>query len=95
MPEMRFQVRWPDGREDSCYSPSLVVREHLQVGGSYPIPEFVHRVGTALHIGSERVRVKYGYACSSALDQLAAIEATAALYPPGGRVVVVAFDPAE
>ena len=41
MPEMHFQVRWPDGREDHCYSPSLVVREHLQVGDSYPLPDFM------------------------------------------------------
>ena len=95
MPQMRFQVRWPDGREDSCYSPSLVVREHLAVGGSYPVPEFVQRVRTTLSIGSERVRAKYGYACSSALDQLAAIEATSAAYAPDERVVVMSFDPAE
>jgi uncharacterized repeat protein (TIGR04042 family) len=95
MPEMRFQVRWPDGREDSCYSPSLVVREHLQVGGSYPLPEFVHRAGTALHIASDRVRLKYGHACSRALGQLAEIESTASHYPPASRVLVVAFDPAE
>ena len=29
MPEMHFQIRWPDGQVDTCYSPSLVVREHL------------------------------------------------------------------
>ncbi len=95
MPEMHFQVRWPDGREENCYSPSLVVREHLAVGGSYPVPEFVHRVSTALNIGSERVRSKYGYACSSALDQLAAIEAASTAYAPDERVVVLSFDPAE
>jgi uncharacterized repeat protein (TIGR04042 family) len=32
MPEMHFVVRWPDGAEMRCYSPSLVVREHLEVG---------------------------------------------------------------
>lgn len=95
MPEMHFQVRWPDGREDTCYSPSLVVREHLQVGGSYPLPEFVHRCGIALHIASDRVRLKYGYACSRALDQLAQIEDTSSHYPPASRVLVIGFDPAE
>lgn len=95
MPEMHFQVRWPDGREDRCYSPSLVVREHLQVGDSYALPDFVHRVRTALHIASERVYAKYGFACSMALGQCAAIEASAAHYPPDGRVRVLAFDPSE
>lgn len=95
MPEMHFQVRWPDGREDRCYSPSLVVREHLKVGGSYPMPEFLHRIGTALNIASDRVRVKYGYACSHALDQLASIKNTSADYAPDSRVIVLSFDPSE
>ena len=95
MPEMHFQIRWPDGQVDTCYSPSLVVREHLVVGGSYPVPEFLQRVGTALNIASERVRVKYGYACSMALDQLAAIESAASHCGPGQRVQVLSFDPSE
>jgi uncharacterized repeat protein (TIGR04042 family) len=95
MPEMHFKVRWPDGREDTCYSPSLVVREHLAVGNSYPLPEFMQRVSTALNIASERVRAKYGYACSMAMDQLAAIESTASTQHPEARVQVLAFDPAE
>lgn len=95
MPEMHFHIRWPDGHESDCYSPSLVVREHLQVGTSYPLPEFVHRVHTALHIASDRVRAKYGFACSMALDQLAAIEARAGAFTPDSRVQVLAFDPEE
>lgn len=95
MPEMHFQVRWPDGHESNCYSPSLVIREHLQAGHSYPLPDFVQRVHTALHIASERVRAKYGFACSMALDQLAAIEATAGAFAPDSQVQVLAFDPEE
>jgi uncharacterized repeat protein (TIGR04042 family) len=95
MPEMRFQIRWPDGQVDSCYSPSLVVREHLAVGASYPVPEFVARVGTALNIASERVRAKYGFACSMALDQLAVIESVASTCAPDQQVQVLAFDPSE
>ena len=26
MPEMRFFIRWPDGKAETCYSPSLVVK---------------------------------------------------------------------
>jgi uncharacterized repeat protein (TIGR04042 family) len=95
MPEMHFQLRWPDGREDRCYSPSLVVREHLKVGGSYPLPEFLHRIDSALHIASDRVRLKYGYACSQALDQLAAIKDRSTGYAQDSHVVVLSFDPAE
>jgi uncharacterized repeat protein (TIGR04042 family) len=74
MPEMRFTVRWPDGTVEDCYSPSLVIKDYLEVGGRYAVDEFVRRSGEALLIASERVRAKYGFACSSALDQLARIE---------------------
>ncbi|HSS40551.1 MAG TPA: MSMEG_0570 family nitrogen starvation response protein, partial [Polyangia bacterium] len=63
MPAMHFVVRWPDGGETRCYSPSLIVREYLQVGGTYTLPEFMQRSRTMLNIGSERVRAKFGYAC--------------------------------
>jgi uncharacterized repeat protein (TIGR04042 family) len=77
MPEMHFVIRWPDGRRESCYSPSLVIREFLREGESYPVPDFLKRSREALQIASERVKAKYGYPCSLALGQLARIEATA------------------
>lgn len=97
MPQMHFHLQWPDGDVSRCYSPSLVVREHLTVGQSYPVPELLHRARTALHIGSERVRAKYGFACSAALDQLQRIEQDAERFrdQPGARVTVTAFDPSD
>jgi uncharacterized repeat protein (TIGR04042 family) len=78
MPEMRFVVTWPDGREESCYSPSLVIKDFFVEGQDYPLDDFVSRSRQALRIASDRVEAKYGMACSAALDQLARIEATAA-----------------
>lgn len=94
MPEMRFQIRWPDGFEEACYSPSLVVREHLTVGESYPLADFIERCRTALSIASERVRARYGVPCSRALGQLASLEAKALRLKdhPGGDVAVLAFE---
>jgi len=89
MPEMHFHVEWPNGRLERCYSPSYVVEEHLSVGQAYAVDEFVARARTALEIASERVRAKYGFACSSALDQLRAIEATAAELAPAERAGTV------
>ncbi|HEY1884583.1 MAG TPA: MSMEG_0570 family nitrogen starvation response protein [Roseiarcus sp.] len=80
MPEMRFVIRWPDGRRESCYSPSLVIRDFLREGESYPVPDFLQRSREALQIASQRVQAKYGRACSLALGQLARIEATAAQF---------------
>ena len=92
MPEMHFTVRWPDGVDMRCYSPSLVVREYLQVGRSYPLVEFMERSRTMLNIGSERVRAKYGYACSAAMDQLLEIEERAAGYLAEQEVTVTGFE---
>jgi uncharacterized repeat protein (TIGR04042 family) len=92
MPEMHFSVRWPDGSHMRCYSPSLIVREYLQVGQSYPLPEFLQRSRTMLTIGAERVKAKYGFYCSAAMDQLAALEARAAHADPAGAVTVVGFE---
>ena len=91
MPEMRFVVRWPDGRRESCYSPSLVIRDYFGEGESYALSEFVDLSRTALSIASERVRAKYGHACSLALGQLARIEAAAGGFAPDMRVTVETF----
>jgi putative flavoprotein involved in K+ transport len=95
MPEMHFLVEWPNGERETLYSPSYVVDDHLTVGQDYPISDFLERVGRALRSASDRVEARYGFACSSALDQLRAIEAVANGVSPtyrDGRVKVLAFD---
>jgi uncharacterized repeat protein (TIGR04042 family) len=93
MPEMRFVIRWPDGRRESCYSPSLVIRDFLREGESYPVSDFLQRSREALQIASERVKAKYGVPCSLALGQLARIEAKAAEFEghEGARVACETF----
>ncbi len=94
MPEVRFRVRWPDRSVSECYSPSSVVKEFFEEGGSYRLEDFVARARRALDAASERVRMKYGYACSAAHEQLADIESTAQRYAgaPGARVTLVSFE---
>lgn len=96
MPEMHYRLRWPDESETTCYSPSLVIRDYFEPGADYALPEFLSRIRTATHIASERVRAKFGFACSRANDQLGSIESTAARFAaqPGARVWVVGFDDA-
>lgn len=99
MPEMTFRVKWPDGKQVVCYSPSLVVKDYLKVGESYTVSDFLARSRESLTIASNRVQAKYGFPCSRALGQLRQIEETAKGYlqaSQGGRaegeVVVVAFE---
>jgi uncharacterized repeat protein (TIGR04042 family) len=96
MPELHFRVRWPDGRQQRCYSPSRAVTEFLVAGESYALEDFVGRSRAALELASERVRRRYGVACTSAAAQLAEIERVAGAFEPGdGAVVtVVSFEEA-
>ncbi|MCV6598144.1 MAG: MSMEG_0570 family nitrogen starvation response protein [Mangrovicoccus sp.] len=80
MPETHFQIRWPDGVEENCYSPSTVISQFLNAGSSYPLEEFLTRCRIALEKASDRVERKYGYRCSSAAAQLDRIETRAKSY---------------
>ncbi len=74
MPETYWTVRWPDGAEERLYSPSSVVAELFTPGQSYPIDDFLTRARIAMERASNRVEKKFGFACSSAMAQLDAIE---------------------
>jgi uncharacterized repeat protein (TIGR04042 family) len=74
MPEICFHIRWPDGAEETCYSPSLVVQDYFAAGQSYTLGEFLERSRTALTIASDRVQAKYGVPCGRALGQLQRLE---------------------
>jgi uncharacterized repeat protein (TIGR04042 family) len=92
MPAMHFKLRWPDEREMRCYSPSLVIKDHFEPGKRYPLPVFMTHVRAAMHTASERVRAKFGFACSMALDQLAEIESVAAHFSERSEVEVITFE---
>ncbi len=93
MPEVRMTIRWPDGSEESCYSPSLILKDYFQAGQSYSVADFCDRSRTALTIAGERVRAKFGFACPRAADQLAHIEDRCRAFAdfPGAQVRVDAF----
>lgn len=89
MPVVEFTLRWPDGTRQRCTSPSTVVHEHLQPGMALPVDEFVARSGEAMAAASARVRERYGFACTAAAEQQAAIERAAARFAPHGGTVEV------
>ena len=88
MPEMRFVIAWPDGRKETCYSPSLVVRDFFTEGQTYGLSDFLDRSRKALTIASDRVEAKYGYPCSLALGQLARIEQAASPFLPDADATI-------
>lgn len=92
MPEMTFDVRWPDGSEASCYSPSLVMHDFLRPGAVYALDDFVSRSAAALDLASERVRERFGFVCTSALQQKSEIVSSAARFE-GGTVEILRMEP--
>ena len=94
MPETLFRIRWPDGAVESCYSPSLVVKDFFIPGESYPLADFLERSRAALTLANQRVEAKYGWRCSRAAAQLARIETAAEPFAdtPDARVTVEAFE---
>jgi uncharacterized repeat protein (TIGR04042 family) len=93
MPEIRFEIRWPNGAQEICYSPSLIVKDYFTPAQSYPLDDFVERSRTALKIASDRVQAKYGMPCSLALGQLQKIEQQAAQFTAqdNSQVQVIRF----
>jgi uncharacterized repeat protein (TIGR04042 family) len=70
MPAVHFNVTWPDGETIRYYSPSTIIYNHFRAGTSYSQSEFGERSQDAMYAASERVRERYGYACSAAADEL-------------------------
>ncbi len=89
MPERRFDIQWPNGNEESCYSPSSIISDYLTAGESYPLKDFVELAERSLNEASERVRAKYGYACSSAMDQLYKIKQSSTQFDQDPDALVI------
>jgi uncharacterized repeat protein (TIGR04042 family) len=96
MPEMLFQVRWPDDAVTTCYSPSRAIASFLDAGTQYALSDFLVRSRDGLMAASERVRAMYGMPCSRAAGQLADIERRAAHFAdaPDARVAVLSIEQA-
>lgn len=93
MPEMTVTVRWPDGRVADCYSPSLVMHDHLSPGTTYRVDDFTRRSAAALTEASERVRAKYGFTCTASASSLERIRATASGFAATDTVEVLDMQP--
>lgn len=91
MPETTFRIRWPDGVEEDCYSPSTVIRDHLNAGESYRVDAFLAISRTALDLAARRVEAKFGFRCTSADAQAAKIAATVTRYQPEETVTCLSI----
>ena len=88
MPEVHLTLEWPDGQASELYSPSTVVLEHLRPGDSLTVAELEQRGIVALRQASERVRARYGFACTRTDEEAAALRRLSAGYDDQARVMV-------
>lgn len=88
MPVVRFDVLWPDSTVMKCQSPSTVIRSFLTEDQVYSLADFLKATEIGLSQASERVRQKYGFACSAAADQLDLIQAKASQFSGSPAAVV-------
>lgn len=97
MPIIRYIVRWPDGAESDCYSPSVVIQDYLQAGQEYVLDDFVERIRNATAMANDRVQARFGFVCWSANDQLRQIEIRARSFADRmhARVHVVSLSAGE
>ncbi len=91
MPETRFRIRWPDGVEEDCYSPSTVIHDHLTAGQTYRVDDFDTRTRAALDLAARRVEAKYGFRCSSADAQAAKLARAITRYKPEETVTCLSI----
>lgn len=74
MPSVNITVKWPNGELSDFYSPSTIVYEFFKAGQILHATDFLTQSEQALNAASERVRARYGFACSSAMDTLSKIK---------------------
>lgn len=92
MPSVYFHVRWPDRTETVCYSPSTVIHDYFRPGQTYEKAAFLQQARLGLTAASERVRQKFGFACSSAMDQLQAIELLSHQFEEKTLIEIISVD---
>ena len=85
MPEVAFTIRWPDGELQRCMSPSRTITRAVVAGGRYRVDELLRRAREALEAGSERVRERYGFACTAARSRRSASSSAAGARYRGER----------
>lgn len=88
MPAVHLHLAWPDGRTSVLYSPSTVILEVLQPGQQITVADLGRLGSQALRRASERVRARYGFACTRAEEEERELLAWVARYSADDRVAI-------
>lgn len=74
MPEVHLTLEWPDGSTTELYSPSTVILQRLRPGQSLAVSALRIQAIAALEEASERVRARYGFACTRTNEERLKLE---------------------
>lgn len=84
MPETYVRIAWPDGQEDTVYSPSSTIVEYLKPGAELSLSEFEAQALRGLDFASRRVTAIYGFACTAAEAEKERLVAAVRQHRAGG-----------
>ena len=97
MPTVDIRIRWSDGTVQDGESPSRAIERFICGGAMYPRDELRRRLTEGLQAASDRVRERYGMACTAAMAQSRQFEAAALAHGGGpdspARVELVRVSP--
>jgi len=89
VPEVHLTLQWPDGLSSELYSPSTVILQHLPPGSQLSVAELETRGLAGLQQASERVRARYGFACTRTDEEALKLKSSLAAYAADQMVTVV------
>ena len=89
VPEVFFEIEWPDKKVSTHYSPSRIVGEYFQKGQRLTVEDLVRTSSKALQHASERVEARYGFTCAGARESLDEILGIASAYESTTTVTIL------
>ena len=90
MPEVLLTLHWPDGLTCQLYCPSTVILDHLPPGHQFSVAELHARGLEGLHQASERVRARYGFACTRTDEEALKLQRMLSSYGADQVVTIMA-----
>jgi len=88
MPEVHLTLEWPDGTISQLYSPSTVILKRLKPGQNLAVADLKTEGFAALEEASERVRARYGFACTRTDEERLKLEQMATRFNDAERVQI-------
>lgn len=89
MPEVHLTLEWPDGSTSELYSPSTVILQRLRPGQNMPVSALRIQGIATLQEASDRVRARYGFACTRTNEERRKLERMASRFDDADCVQIL------